>query len=782
MKRSTSLLISLLLFAVSGFYISTSFAEDAQEQLDAASIIKKLDSVELELDREKVQVDKLNEYMVQLPGFSSWSRNCVQSTEKELDNINGSLVTLGDTVKGESEGVAKKRESLLNQKSNLDKKLASCRVIVLRSDEAISNINKIKQALLAEELLAKGPDFFDLLQDNWQHPALWIDATKTFILENSGLDLLSYGYLLLLLFIVGASGGIGFYFKQLLKRLENKRLEESSQTGEYIYALSIAAQRYLPYLLASISAAIYVQIVTRDATPTPFVSILLTGLPVILLLMSMIHFYLRVSLKSGVIDVAQEKVAKSLARRLKVLVALIFIGYLLFSTIVAQSLPESALHLARTVYAGILLLNLVWIFWLIGRFNKETGRFLFRFIVTTLFAGVFLADLLGYRNLALYIFRVSIGTLLSLGIFRLLSERIKIMLEGLEHGKTRWQQKIHSLVGVKKNEPVPGLFWMRFTAALLIWSGFLITLMFVWDVPDSYIQIFSERATVGFNIGSFEIRPIQIIEAILVLTVLLTINGWFRKRLEQRWLAKTSIERGARESMVAITGYVGMAIAVILALSVAGMDFSKLAIIAGALSVGIGFGLQNIVNNFISGLILLFERPVKTGDWVVVGAVEGYVKKISIRSTQIQTFDRADIIVPNSELISGNVTNLMLHDMRGRIKVPVGVAYGSDTAKVKDILLKIANEHPQVVTGGVIDPEPKVMFLGFGDSSLNFELRCYIENIDKRLSTISDINFAIDAAFRENGVEIPFPQRDIHVRNLPDQSQSDTKGNTKSQD
>ncbi|MEJ2181817.1 MAG: mechanosensitive ion channel [Gammaproteobacteria bacterium] len=120
--------------------------------------------------------------------------------------------------------------------------------------------------------------------------------------------------------------------------------------------------------------------------------------------------------------------------------------------------------------------------------------------------------------------------------------------------------------------------------------------------------------------------------------------------------------------------------------------------------------------------------------------------------------------------------------MRGRIKVPVGVAYGSDTAKVKDILLKIANEHPQVVTGGVIDPEPKVMFLGFGDSSLNFELRCYIENIDKRLSTISDINFAIDAAFRENGVEIPFPQRDIHVRNLPDQSQSDTKGKTKSQD
>jgi small-conductance mechanosensitive channel len=186
------------------------------------------------------------------------------------------------------------------------------------------------------------------------------------------------------------------------------------------------------------------------------------------------------------------------------------------------------------------------------------------------------------------------------------------------------------------------------------------------------------------------------------------------------------------------------------------------------LSVGIGFGLQAIVNNFVSGLILLFERPIKTGDWIIVGNTEGYVKRISIRSTMIQTFDRADVIVPNSDLIANQVTNWMLYDPRGRIRVPVSVAYGSDTEKVRELLLEIANTHPEVITDGT-SPTPRVLFLQFGDSSLNFELRCHIRNIDMRRIVMSDINFAIDKAFREHGVEIPFPQRDVHIRDWPDE-------------
>jgi small-conductance mechanosensitive channel len=180
-----------------------------------------------------------------------------------------------------------------------------------------------------------------------------------------------------------------------------------------------------------------------------------------------------------------------------------------------------------------------------------------------------------------------------------------------------------------------------------------------------------------------------------------------------------------------------------------------------------GAGLLGRVNNFVSGLILLFERPIKSGDWIVVGNTEGYVKKISVRSTIIQTFDRSDVIVPNSELISSQVTNWMLHDIRGRVIVPVGVAYGSDTGLVKELMLEVANSHPRVITDGSV-PKPRVLFMEFGDSSLNFELRCFIRDIDYRLRTRSELNFAIDAIFRKHGVEIPFPQRDVHVRDWAD--------------
>ena len=207
-------------------------------------------------------------------------------------------------------------------------------------------------------------------------------------------------------------------------------------------------------------------------------------------------------------------------------------------------------------------------------------------------------------------------------------------------------------------------------------------------------------------------------------------------------------------------------------MSAAGFDFSNIAIIAGALSVGIGFGLQNIVNNFVSGLILLFERPIRKGDWIQVGATEGVVKNIQIRSTVIQTFDRSDVIVPNSELISGQVTNWVLSSTTGRAIIPIGVAYGTDTEKVRDILMGIAEDNEYISKSGFV-PKPIVLFRAFGDSSLNFELRVFLYNIDNRLSVISDINFAIDKAFREQGIEIPFPQRDLHVKTLPVESRPD---------
>ncbi len=383
------------------------------------------------------------------------------------------------------------------------------------------------------------------------------------------------------------------------------------------------------------------------------------------------------------------------------------------------------------------------------------------------------AELTGYRNLSGFVLQGVIGTLAAYTLYQVFSGLFSGMLSELDQGKSDWERKLRHRIGVKDQDQIPGMIWIRLITSVALWGFSLSIFLKSWQVPASEIKALEAYVIQGFTIGSIEIVPSKIIEALLVLSLLLIANGWFQRKLEKKWLAMTRIDRGARESISTIANYAGVAMAILIALVVAGMDFSKLAIIAGALSVGIGFGLQNIVNNFVSGLILLFERPIKTGDWIVAGGVEGLVKRISIRSTQIESFDHADIIVPNSELISGNLTNWLHKSWNGRIRLKIGVAYGSDTEKVRDVLEGIARAHPKVVLNNPRMHDPKVLFMSFGDSSLDLELRFFVRNIQDRFDIESDINFAIDKAFRENDIEIPFPQRVVYIRDEGGQSSPD---------
>jgi len=205
-------------------------------------------------------------------------------------------------------------------------------------------------------------------------------------------------------------------------------------------------------------------------------------------------------------------------------------------------------------------------------------------------------------------------------------------------------------------------------------------------------------------------------------------------------------------------------LAAIIAIDSVGIDLSSLAVIAGALSVGIGFGLRNLVGNFISGISLLIERPIKVGDWIAVDGYEGIVKKVAVRATEIQTFQGAAVMIPNLRLIENPVTNLTHKGRTGRIDVPIGVAYGTDTQKVRDILMGIAEADERIKE----TPAPNVIFAAHGDSSLDFVLRAHTANVNERLSIASDLRFEIDKAFRKAKIEIPFPQRDVHIRDLDD--------------
>lgn len=246
-----------------------------------------------------------------------------------------------------------------------------------------------------------------------------------------------------------------------------------------------------------------------------------------------------------------------------------------------------------------------------------------------------------------------------------------------------------------------------------------------------------------------------------VLVVLLFyIAGKLRNWVAGRALARTRLDIGARQAAGTLTHYLTLFLGLLIIIQTAGIDLTSLNVLAGAVGIGVGFGLQNIVGNFIGGLIIMFERPIKIGDRIVVNDIEGDVIDIGFRSTVVLTNDNINIIVPNSKFITENVVNWKYNDTKVRFRIPVGVAHGSDVRHVERLLLEVADVEPDVL----VEPKPVVRFLAFGESALQFELRVWSTNgIIRKGKLFSDLNFAIYDKFRKHGVKIPFPQRDIYL-------------------
>lgn len=306
-----------------------------------------------------------------------------------------------------------------------------------------------------------------------------------------------------------------------------------------------------------------------------------------------------------------------------------------------------------------------------------------------------------------------------------------------------------------------GLLFSTITDVSVVILGISLILG-LWAITWIDLSALTTQAFNGFKVGDIYIEPDSILLGIGIFVVGVIIVRLFSYWIERRILGRSRIDAGVQNSIATAAKYTGLFLAAGFALSAAGLDFSKLAIVAGALSVGIGFGLQSVVSNFVSGLILLAERPIRIGDWIEVGSGEGTVKKINVRSTEIETFDRCKVIIPNSSFISDPVKNWSHGSSVGRIKVNVGVGYDSDPEQVRKILLDCANAHAEVVSS----PAPRVIFMDFGASSLDFQLRVFLRDIGDCTTVASDLRFAIFRAFADAGIEIPFPQNDIHIRDV----------------
>jgi small-conductance mechanosensitive channel len=287
----------------------------------------------------------------------------------------------------------------------------------------------------------------------------------------------------------------------------------------------------------------------------------------------------------------------------------------------------------------------------------------------------------------------------------------------------------------------------------------ILALMFLGVYPTKEAAI-AGLQSFKLAAGSWIISPDRLLTAGITIYGVFIFSKAIQGLMFQELLPRYNAAKGVQFSIVRLVNYAIFSVGFFLVLHVLGFDLKSFTILGGALGIGIGFGLQAIVTNFASGLILLFERPIKVGDMIQVNNEFGEIKKMGLRSTVVQTFDNAEIVIPNSDLVTGQVTNWTLEERRVRVKVPVGVAYGTDTTKVLKILMDCANECPMVLS----NPPPTALFLNFGDSSLDFELRAWIPEVNDRLIALSDLNQQINDEFKLAGIEIPFPQRDLHLR------------------
>jgi small-conductance mechanosensitive channel len=742
---------------------ASAFAAEEAPKDALKSMVDKVNHIERNLSRDAFGITELEQAGQVLEELRPRAASCISDSEAALIKTSAALEKLGEKKAGESVEVVKQRRQLEDEQQAIEARLAECSALAINIASLQEQISEMLKALREQRMLARGPDIIAITQHLIEQPLGWFPDSWNFVAERSWLihtatarDLLWAGVVML----VGL--GLGLLLRWRGLPAVARRKWSDSTGGRFASSVLASCCHDIPYVLAAATATIYLAVITRNITPLPFVSVLAYGLFFLFIANLLIRISLAPTPPGKLFLDVPAHVARPMARRFRVLAVLMLVAFLLLETILATSLPVHVELLLRNLLRILFAINIVWVLWLFRHLSGVKRQAWFRHLLSLVLIVAVFAGLGGYSNLASWLFRSVFGSLLAFGVVMTVSRLLRELLIGLEYGSTRWERRARRFLGLPATEEhLGGFFWVRMLVALGMWTLLVWVFILIWDLSASAVQDINRTLTEGFVIGSLKIVPGRIMLAVVTLAALIALAGWMKGRVDKQ-LQKSPMERGSREAAVTVAGYSGVLLAILVALGVAGIDFSNLALIAGALSVGIGFGLQNVVNNFVSGLILLIERPIKTGDWIVVGGTEGYVKRIRIRSTQIQTFDRADVIVPNSELISGQVTNWMLHDVSGRARIPVGVAYGSETQQVNAILLKIAHEHPGVIT---YNPElaPVVLFRGFGDSALDFELRVHIRNIDNRLRVISDLNFAIDAAFREAGITIPFPQRDVHL-------------------
>ena len=745
------------------FFSANSFSEEKKDPVD---LQKSFETIKADYEKN---INNTDEFVQSLDLIDAKQKEfsaldikldaCITKNTTSLATLKANLKLLGDVVLGEEDlDIKNKRKELNDQLQLVDNELKRCNLSKIQLKKFSDEITAKRLVFLKQQLLSKETSVYsaaaalikltgnnekskEKFDSESKHIKSIYDALKAALTWNE------------LVFTV-----LGVLLGWLWKRKErDDAIEPTKFASPSFQAILRGLQRSAPILFGL--GFLWLAILFTESTNDSFLSVIRFTFILTVAFATLRGFLFpqtKLAMKQGV----------PRFRLLMLVFLTIFfssIAFMLNEQSLGRFSNSAMLYFAWFGSMVISTISLIFILQNIIRFIMRKSRKSFYLYIPIFFmAAMLVAAFLGYRNVASLVFFGILQSMIIVFIMFLLIRVSSEVFDSLDQGKIEWQSHLRQFMGIEDERAFPGVIWLRmlaFIATLFIGISALFAIWGGSQQPFTSLKVILQN---GLKIGSIQLDVTSIIYALLVIVVSLSLLPLIKNKLITSWLKHSNLSSGAKDATQTLVGYVIVAIVMLWALFILGMNFQNLAIVAGALSLGIGFGLQNIVNNFVSGLILLFERPIRRGDWIVVGTTEGYVRDISIRSTTIQTFDKADVIVPNSELISNQVTNWMLSSNIGRLKAAVGVAYGSDVNKVMKILQKIADDHPGVISHNEAYAT-RVLFLAFGDSSLNFELRCFITNVEDLMKIKSEVNLSIDAAFRKNNIEIPFPQRVVHM-------------------
>ena len=710
---------------------------------------QEFDKINLQLSIQNLDLNNLQTAVVTLTHLTTQADQCVEDVQKKLNNTE--LLIKQDGISTDNKNQGADLVYLNNQMKSLGDEQAQCRLFAIRAREAIDAYKTAIAELKQEEAFTRGMPIWTVIQEAFDAPAetKFDDTISNQIPE--ALPPLSFWLMVCPFALLGST--------VLLYRIKKSRF-----TSHYLRFKTLRMSHVLILSAFMITGTLFADLLFF------YQDLGSSKLP--LFLSGILFFYF--TSMAGLIGLFKIKKVRtffywySLDTRFLQSCSIALLSFYtaimiskLFANLFNTNSPVWQLY--QSIFILVVLSTTAYYFHRFFRIHRHIStikryyKLVMRLSMTILII-CGLINVLGYYTLAQHLTLSGFTTLIIILITLLITQGINKFYIVLS--QEPYKTNIIQYLGYRLDQGFTEILILKTTIQIIIIAISVYWIGQSWGFATDFIESMYDQILHGVHVVNFIIYPTRMIAGLMVFCVLCLIFRAISTSISNHQQFES--EEETQVAVASILSYIGFSLALISGLLVAGFDFTGLAIIAGALSVGIGLGLQSIVNNFVSGIILLIEKPIRPGDRINVDGVEGFVKKIRVRSTQILTPSREDIIIPNSDLITRRVTNYMLSDKYCRINIELGVSYNSNTHLVRDVLLDIANHHEEIIKTG--RNKPVVIFHSFGNDSLIFQLVCLIKDVNKKSLIQSELNYAIEEAFREHRIEMPYPQREIHIK------------------